>query len=91
MARPQLKVTDNDRQLVETLGRSGVPQRQIAAIVCGGIDLNTLKKHFKRELTVSKAFVNYLVASALFSKCMAGDTTALIFWAKTQMGWRVNG
>ena len=90
MARPQIEVTDKDRRLVKTLGRAGVPQQIISDLVCGGISLNTLKKHFSYELTVGKAFANYIVAKTLFNKAMAGDTTALIFWAKTQMDWRVN-
>ena len=88
MARPQIEVTPRDRMMVETLGMRGVPQQTIADIVCGGISLNTLKKHFRPELTVSKACCNLLVASALFNKALNGDTTCLIFWAKTQMGWQ---
>ena len=90
MARPELKVTPRDRMMVETLGRAGVPQQIISDLVCGGISLNTLKKHFRSELTVGKAFANYIVAKTLFNKAMAGDTTVLIFWAKTQMCMRVN-
>ena len=88
MARPQIEVTDKDRMIVKTLGRAGVPQQIISDLVCGGISLNTLKKHFRSELTVGKAFANYIVASALFNKAMAGDTACLIFWAKTQMCMR---
>ena len=88
MARPQIEVTDKDRRMVKTLGRAGVPQQIISDLVCGGISLNTLKKHFSYELTVGKAFANYIVASALFNKALNGETACLIFWAKTQMGWQ---
>ena len=90
MARPQIEVTDKDRMIVKTLGRAGVPQQIISDLVCGGISLNTLKKYFRPELTVSKACCNLLVASALFNKALNGDTACLIFWAKTQMCMRVN-
>ncbi len=90
MARPEIEVTDKDRRLVESLSCNGVPQRQIAVLVCGGIDLNTLKKHFKRELVQGKAFANYLVGQALFENALHGDVTALIWWTKTQCGWSVH-
>jgi hypothetical protein len=87
MARPEIKVTDKDRRLVGVLAQNGVPQRQIAALTCGGIDLNTLKKHFKRELVTGKAFANYLIGQALFESAMNGDTTTMIWWCKARMGW----
>ena len=86
MARPEIKVTDEDRKLVESMSGYGVPFEQIAALVCGGIDNDTLKKHFKTELVQGKAKANSKIGQTLFQKATGGDTTAMIWWSKTQMG-----
>lgn len=65
----------------------GVPVEQIAALVRGGIDTDTLHKYFKQECIEGKAKANAKVGQTLFQKVMSGDTTAAIFWAKTQMRW----
>ena len=52
----------------------GIPQEQIAMVIRDGIDADTLAKHFKKEIRDNKV--------------MNGDTSAAIFWAKTQMGWK---
>jgi len=53
-----------------------------------GIGVKTLKKHYKEELNFGKAKANASVAGKLYDKAMHGDTAALIFWLKTQAGWR---
>jgi hypothetical protein len=83
-----LKPTDKDRSLVESLSGYGLPFAQIAAITCGGIDEETLNKHFKKELVQGKAKANSKVGQTLFQKATGGDTTAMIWWSKTQMGWK---
>jgi hypothetical protein len=90
MARPSLKFTDEDRKLVEELSGYGVPFVNIASLISGGIDHDTLTRHFKAELMQGKAKANAKIGSTLFQKAMDGDTSALIFWAKTQMRWREN-
>jgi hypothetical protein len=86
--RPAFKPTDAERQQVEAMVGYGVPQEQIAILVRGGIDVGTLAKYFEKELVAGKAKANYKVGQTLFSKAVGGDTSACIFWAKTQMGWR---
>lgn len=86
--RPPLEPTDADRRQVEALSGYGVPMEQIAVLVCGGIDSDTLRKHFKNELTQGKAKANSKVGQTLFQKAIAGDTTAAIWWSKTQMRWK---
>ena len=88
MARPSLNPTEEDRKLVESMSGFGVPLEQIAALTCGGIDRDTLSKHFKNELIQGKAKANSKIGQTLFQKATNGDTSAAIFWAKTQMGWR---
>ena len=82
------KPTDEERKLVEQMCAVGIPQESICLVVRDGIDDKTLRKHFRRELDTSKIKANAKVGGALFNKAMAGDTSAAIFWAKTQMGWK---
>lgn len=89
MGRPSFKPTQEERKMAETLSGFGVPIEQIAALVRHGIDAETLRKHFKRELTIGKAKANAKVGQTLYQKATSGDdTTAAIWWSKTQMGWK---
>ena len=81
--------TAEERRQVEAMAGYGVPHDQIAVLIGeDGIDSDTLKKHFKKELAQGKAKANAKVGQTLFQKATAGDTTAAIWWSKTQMGWR---
>jgi hypothetical protein len=64
----------------------GTPQEIVADVL--GIDSKTLRKHYRAELDMSKAKANAQVCGTLFKKCLAGDTTAMIFWLKTQAQWK---
>lgn len=79
--------TDSERKQVEALSGYGLPIEQIAVLVREGIDADTLRKHFSTELISGKAKANGQVGKTLFQKVMAGDTTAAIWWSKTQMRW----
>jgi len=65
----------------------GVPHEQIASTIRGGIDAETLKKHFKQELIEGKAKASAQVGRSLFQKAVDGDTSAAIWWSKSQMKW----
>jgi hypothetical protein len=52
------------------------------------IDLKTLRKHYRVELDQSLAKANAQIGGALFNKAKGGDTAAMIFWMKTQAGWK---
>jgi hypothetical protein len=80
--------TDDERKLAEQMTALGIPQESIALVIRDGIDDKTLRKHFRRELDIGKIVANTKVGSSLFEKATGGDTTAAIFWAKTQMGWK---
>ena len=86
--RPPLAPTDEDRKQVEALSGYGLRFSEIAALTCGGIDEDTLNKHFKQELIQGKAKANGRVGQTLFQKATGGDTSAMIWWSKTQMGWK---
>jgi hypothetical protein len=85
--RKSFEPTDAERKQVEAMSGYGLPIEQIAVLVRGGIDTDTLRKHFATELLSGKAKANGQVGKTLFQKVMAGDTTAAIWWSKTQMRW----
>jgi hypothetical protein len=85
--RPEFEPTDAERKQVEALSGYGLPIDQIAVLVRDGIHVETLRKHFATELLSGKAKANGQVGKTLFQKVMAGDTTAAIWWSKTQMRW----
>jgi len=78
--------TDTQRQTVQMHTMVGTTQADVAQIL--GIDEKTLRKHYRDELDLSKAKANATIGGALFNKAKGGDTTAMIFWMKTQAGWR---
>jgi hypothetical protein len=81
--------TETQRKLVEKMSGFGVPFANIAALVTDdGIDEDTLNKYFKKELAQGKSKTNSQVGKKLFQRCMEGDTSALIWWSKTQMRWK---
>ena len=85
--RPAFEPTDAERKQVEALSGCGLPIDQIGALVRDGIHIDTLRSHFSFELVRGKSKANAQVGKTLFQKVMAGDTTAAIWWSKTQMRW----
>jgi len=85
--RPAFEPTETERKQVEALSGYGLPLEQIAVLVRKGISVDTLTTHFAEELISGKAKANAGVGRTLHQKAMAGDTTAAIWWSKTQMRW----
>lgn len=85
--RPAFEPTDSERKKVEAFSGYGLPIDQIAVLVRDGIAVETLTKYFERELVSGKAKANSQVGRTLFQKATSGDTTAMIWWTKTQMKW----
>jgi hypothetical protein len=79
------KPTAETRKLVESSSGLGLPHESIGVLI--GVDDKTLRKHYRHELDMGKAKANGQIAKTLYSKATAGDTTALIWWTKTQMKW----
>ena len=86
MSRKPHEPTDLTRQTVQLHATVGTPQELIAQII--GIDAKTLRKHYRDELDLSLAKANATIGGALFNKAKGGDTAAMIFWMKTQAGWK---
>jgi hypothetical protein len=63
----------------------GSTQKIIADIL--EIDVKVLRKYYRAELDLSKAKANATIGGALFNKAKGGDTSAMIFWMKTQARW----
>lgn len=84
--KPPHEPTRATRELVQLHAMVGTRQETIAEII--GIDPKTLRKYYRNELDQSKAKANATIGGALFNKAKSGDTTAMIFWMKTQAGWR---
>ena len=86
--RPAFEPTDVDKKQVEAMAGYGVPFEQIAVLIHGGgISLDTLRTYFASELIRGKAKANAQIGKGMFQKAIGGDTTAMIWWSKTQMRW----
>jgi DNA-binding XRE family transcriptional regulator len=83
---PPHEPTKATRDTVQMHTMVGTTQADIARII--GIDEKTLRKYYRNELDLAKARANATIGGALFNKAKAGDTTAMIFWMKTQAGWK---
>lgn len=83
---PPHEPTRATRELVQLHTMVGTRQEVIASII--GIDPKTLRKYYRDELDQSKAKANATIGGALFNKAKSGDTAAMIFWMKTQAGWK---
>lgn len=85
--RPAFVPTEAERKQVEALSGYGLPMEQIAMLVRNGIHIDTLRTHFQQQLGAGKAKANAQVGKTLFQRAIGGDTTAMIWWSKTQMKW----
>lgn len=83
---PAHQPTEETRNLVKTWARVGTTQLVIAREL--GISEDTLSKYYACELADASARGVATVASSLYAKAIAGDTTAMIFFLKTRGRWR---
>lgn len=86
MARPEYQPTEKDREIVRALVGFGMPLESIAHVL--KITFKTLKKHFPDEIEQGKATVDAAVYAALFQSIKRGNVASIIFYLKTQKGWK---
>lgn len=77
---------EKDLQLVTQMAAVGINHEQIAAVI--GITHETLVKYYKEPLETSKSKAITKVAGTLYNKALKGDNACMIFYLKTQGGWR---
>jgi len=81
--------TADERRLVERLASKGFRYDEIALALRKGVSKSTLCRHFLQEMQRGRVIASLKVAETLYEKATVDrDTTALIWWTKTQMGWK---
>ena len=89
MGRPPFCPTDAEREAVTRMAAVGIPHEQIALVVGdNGINVDTLKKHFKRELETAYVEANTKVGQSMFQRAIDGDVGAQKWWTACRMGWK---
>lgn len=85
--RPPHEPTEKSRATVKAMSAYGIPQNQIARVL--DIHDETLRIHYRDELDLGVIEANAKVAETLFQQGVRdGNTTALIWWTKSRMGWK---
>lgn len=84
--RPPIGRSEEIAKAVQLHTLVGTPQPTLAKIL--GMSTETMTKYYRDELDTAKAQANASIAGRLYKKAMDGDTTAMIFWLKTQAKWR---
>ena len=91
MGKKAIVLTDEEIELVKQKS-SRLTQKQIADLL--GIGERTFREIMTRQPAVSTAYkkgkakVIDDIASKLVEKALNGDTTSILFYLKTQAGWR---
>jgi hypothetical protein len=78
--------TPESRRLVQHLAANGQTTEQIGRAM--DLSADTIQRHYKPELETAKDKLTALVTGKLIEKIHRGETAAIIFWLKSQAGWR---
>jgi hypothetical protein len=76
------KPTDESKQRVCDLVMSGAPIHIICEIL--KIDDDTLRKHYKFELTTAKSIAIERIGKTVYQQALGGDSKAQALYLKTQ-------
>lgn len=80
------KASDAMREAVMALISFGTPLETISEII--KVPRTTIIRNFEREIKHGKALVHARIGTSIAAMALNGDKTMMIFYAKTQMGWR---
>lgn len=86
--RKPFVATEAERKQVEALAGVGLPHDQIAALLRDGVCVDVVRDNFAHELKAGKAKASAKIGQTLFNRAIGGETAALIWWTKSQMGWK---
>ena len=86
--RKPCEPTAKERQQVEAMAGVGLPHDQIAALLRDGVCVDVVRDNFAHELKAGKAKASAKIGQTLFNRAIGGETAALIWWTKSQMGWK---
>ncbi len=85
IGQPPFVATDEMRRDVEAWVKAGLTQDDIGLLL--DVSHDTVKRHFPRELAVSKIKLKAVLGGMVAKKALAGDSKMLIFWLRTQGKW----
>jgi hypothetical protein len=86
MGRPRFKPTKEDRKMVKSLAVLGIRQQQIARVV-GIRSPKTLRKHFRRELSMGSAEAAATVSRVAYEMATSGKYPVMTdFWLRLMDG-----
>lgn len=78
---------ETEAVIARAFAQYGIPEVQLCRYL--KIAKTTLYRLYGDVMAQGRAVANHKVAERLYKKAVEdGDTAALIFWCKTQMGWR---
>jgi hypothetical protein len=78
--------TEQEKDIIKALAIARTPHAAIAKAV--GTDKETLLKHFGEFLEVEKLRFDAFVVGQVAKAIKQGDKSMIMFYCKTQMGWR---
>jgi len=78
--------TEEQRRLVAALRSCGWSQENIS--LATKLPRTTLNRHFAKEMETGEMSIKSKISHNIIEGAMNGDRTLMIFYAKTQMGWK---
>jgi len=84
--RPPHVPTEKTRQTVEVMIAGGIDYEGICAVLRLK-SVNSLKKHYQREIDIAIPKIHAIVVGAHLKKIQDGDMNAIKWWEQARMGW----
>ena len=84
--KPPHQPTKVDRDMITVMVAGGIKQADIAR--AKGIDLKTLRKHYRAELDNGASSINTMVLVEHIKLIKKGNSAMIKWWEQARMGWR---